>query len=216
MVFLDVGANEGFYSVFASRRVGETGSVWALEPSRREMARLTANVELNGLTNVRPFCVALADEDGDAELLIACDEHSGHNTLGQFVYESGPDRREPVRLRRLDSLLQESALERLDFLKIDAEGAEMRVLAGAGDALRKFRPFILLEMNDRALKAQGSSRDNVIRHLESQDYRIYLFDPATGLPVPAFEGRYGDNMLAVPVERNLPEPALLPLPATER
>jgi FkbM family methyltransferase len=216
MVFMDVGANEGFYSVFASRRVGETGSVWAFEPSRREMERLTANVGLNGLANVRPFCVALADEDGDAELLIASDEHSGHNTLGHFVYESGLDRREPVRLRRLDSLVQESTLERLDFLKIDAEGAEMRVLAGAGDALRKFRPFILLEMNDPSLKAQGSSRDKVIRHLESQDYRLYLFDPATGLPVPAFEGRYGDNMLAVPVERNLPEPALLPLPAIGR
>lgn len=216
MVFFDVGANEGFYSVFASRRVGETGSVWAFEPSVREIERLTANVGLNGLTNVRPVRVALADEDGDAELLIACDEHSGHNTLGQFVYESGPDRREPVRLRRLDSLLQEGGPERLDILKIDVEGAEMRVLTGARDALRKFRPFILLEMNDRSLKTQGTSRDNVIRYLESHDYRLYLFDPATGLPVPAFEGRYGDNMLAVPVERNLPEAALLPLPATGR
>ncbi len=216
MVFLDVGANEGFYTVFASRCVGKAGSVWAFEPSRREMECLTANVRLNGLANVRPFCVALADQDTDAELLIAGDEHSGHNTLGHFVYESGLTRRESVLLRRLDGLLQESSLERLDFLKIDVEGAEMRVLAGARDALRRFRPFILLEMNDPSLKIQGSSRDDLIQFLESHDYRLYLFDPATGLPVAAFEGRYGDNMLAVPVERNLPESALLPLPATGR
>ena len=216
MVFLDVGANEGFYAVFASRCVGETGSVWAFEPSRREMEHLTANVRLNGLANAVTFCVALAEEDTEAELLIAGEEHSGHNTLGQFVYESGLSARESVSLRRLDSVLQEKPLERLDFLKIDAEGAEMRVLAGARDALRRFRPFILLEMNDPSLRAQGSSRDRLIKLLESHDYRLYLFDPATGLPVPAFEGRYGDNMLAVPVERNLPEAALLPLPATGR
>jgi hypothetical protein len=92
----------------------------------------------------------------------------------------------------------------------------MRVLAGACDALRRFRPLILLEMNEPSLKAQGSSRDSLIQLLESHDYRLYLFDPTTGLPVPAFEGRYGDNMLAVPVERNLPESALLPLPAVGR
>ena len=212
MVFLDAGANEGFYTVFASYRVGKTGSVWAFEPSKREMERLTANVELNGLANVRTFGVGLADEDTNAELLIAGDEHSGHNTLGQFVYESELSKRESVPLRRLDNLVRENALERLDFLKIDVEGAERRVLAGALGALRLFRPMILLEVSDSSLKAQGSSRDELIQFLESQAYRLYLFDPSTGLPVPAFEGRYGANMLAVPVERNLPEAALSPLP----
>jgi FkbM family methyltransferase len=212
MVFLDVGANEGFYTVFASHRVGNSGSVWAFEPSRRELEHLTANVQLNNPGNVRSFCMALADEDSHAELLVAGDEHSGHNTLGQFVYESGLLRRESVPVRRLDSLLLENSLARLDFLKIDVEGAEMRVLAGALGALRRFRPMMLLEVSDPSLKAQGSSRDELIAFLESQAYRLYLFDPSTGVPVPAFEGRYGANMLAIPVERNLPEPALLPLP----
>ena len=213
MVFIDAGANEGFYTVFAAYRVGNTGSVWAIEPSSREMERLTTNVQLNDLANVRPFPVALADEDTSGELLIAGDEHAGHNTLGQFVYESGLARRELVRLRRLDSLIEANALERLDFLKIDVEGAELRVLAGAQGALKRFRPMILLEVSDSSLMAQGSSGDELIRFVESQAYRLYLFDPGTGLPVPAFEGRYGANMLAVPVERNLPEAALLPLPA---
>ena len=217
MVFLDAGANEGIYTVFASHCVGDTGSVWAFEPSRREMEHLTANVRLNGLANVRTFCLALADEDADADLSIARDDHAGHNTLGQFIYaETELSRHESVPLRRLDSLLQENSLERLDFLKIDVEGAEMRVLAGARDALSRFRPLILVEVSDPSLKAQGGSRDGLIQFLESQAYRLYLFDPTTGLPVSASEGCYGDNMLAVPVERNLPEPALLPLPATRR
>ena len=214
MVFLDAGANEGWYTVFAAHRVGNTGTVWAFEPSTREMEHLAANVRLNGLANVRPFCLALADEDTHAELLVAGNEHSGHNTLGQLVYESELSSREPVLVRRLDSLLQENSLDRLDFLKIDTEGAEARVLAGARAALSRFRPLILLEVNDPSLKAQGSSRESLIHFLESQAYRLYLFDPVSGLPVPAFEGRYGDNMLAVPLERDLPESVLLPLPAT--
>jgi len=216
MVFLDVGAHEGVYTVFASYRVGNTGSVWAFEPSRREMERLTTNVQLNDLANVRSFCMALADEDTNAELLIAGDEHSGHNTLGQFVHESELSRRELVPLHRLDTVLQENTLERLDVLKIDAEGAERRVLAGGLGALKRFRPTILLEVSDSSLKAQGSSRDELIRFLESQAYRFYLFDASTGVPVPAFEGRYGANMLAVPLERNLPEAVLLPLPGTRK
>jgi hypothetical protein len=100
----------------------------------------------------------------------------------------------------------------LDVLKIDVEGAELRVLTGARDALSRLRPMILLEVSDASLKAQGGSRDDLIQFLESQAYRLYLFDAGTGLPVPAFEGRYGPNMLAVPVQRNLPEAALLPLP----
>jgi len=214
MVVVDAGANEGIYTVFASQRVGNTGSVWAFEPSKREFERLEANVRLNQFTNVHSFCLALADENAAADLSIAEDEHAGHNTLGQFVYaETQLSGRESVPLRRLDSFLQENALERLDFLKLDVEGAEMRVLAGAREALSRFRPLILLEANEPSLKAQGSSREEMIRFLESQAYRLYLFDPGTGLPVSASEGSYGDNMLAAPVERNLPETALVPFPA---
>ena len=60
----------------------------------------------------------------------------------------------------------------------------------------------------------GAARGNG-PEARAEQCRVYL-DPATGLPVPAFEGRYGDNMLAVPAERNLPDSALLPLPATGR
>lgn len=211
MVFIDVGANEGVYAVFASARVGGTGAVWAVEPSRREMQRTGANLELNAIGNVRSFPVALADSDGEGRLLVAGYEHEGHNTLGAFIYDTVLLREEIVQLRRLDTLVAEFGLDRVDIMKLDVEGAELRALVGARECIRRFRPFVLFEANDRALRQQGTNRDEVIKFLVSQSYRLYLFDPRTGLPAPALEGRYGDNMLAVPAERQLPKQVFSPL-----
>ncbi len=81
MVFVDAGANDGLYSLFAARRVGPAGLVWAFEPSAREFARLEENLKLNALENVRPFRAALADRNGEVDLAVAGFEHEGQNTL---------------------------------------------------------------------------------------------------------------------------------------
>src|SRR5690242_8285275 len=108
MVFVDGGANDGLYTLFASRRVGREGIVWAFEPSAREFSRLELNLRLNQTENVKLFRVALADRDGEAELAIADDEHAGHNTLGAFAHD-GVDlvRTERIGVRKLDGLVRE-------------------------------------------------------------------------------------------------------------
>ena len=70
MTFRDAGANEGIYSVFAARLLGAEGTVWAFDPSQRELSRLARNLELNDL-QVRVFPVALADQTGQAEMMVA-------------------------------------------------------------------------------------------------------------------------------------------------
>lgn len=204
MVFVDVGANEGFYSVFASRRIGPTGRLLAFEPSQREFTRLNANLQLNNAENARSECVALADAAGSGELKLCEYGHEGQNTLGDFghaVHQSGT---QTVELMSLDAYCDEHPLERLDFIKIDVEGAEQRVLEGARRTLAKFRPVILLELNDKALQFQHASCESVVNLLRSLEYSIYSFSPATGLPVPANEQPYSDNVVAAPSEIELP------------
>src|SRR6266446_6734031 len=82
MEFVDVGANLGLYTLFAARKVGMRGVVLALEPSSREFQKLRANVELNRMSQVRLQQVAASDRSTQAELLVAEEERSGHNTLG--------------------------------------------------------------------------------------------------------------------------------------
>jgi len=201
MVFVDGGANEGLYSLFASRCVGPSGSVFSFEPSQREFDRLSCNIRLNGLDNVRAVQAALSDAPGETELNIACSAHSGHNTLGKFAHEVPLLRTERVSTQTLDAFATEAGLTRLDFLKLDVEGAERRVLEGARDVLRRMRPMILFEASDDALKGQGSSLSDLLEFFRSQNYRIYAFNDRTGSPIPADGETRSDNMVAVPIER---------------
>lgn len=215
MTFLDAGANDGIYTLFAARRVGNSGTIWAFEPSRREVERLAHNLKLNKLRGVHACPFALADFDGNAELRIAGYEHEGQNTLGAFVYDVVQELgKEPVTVRKLDSIIEENKIAALDVIKLDVEGAEYRALQGMREALRKFRPIILFEVSDAGLRNQGSNREELLEFLASREYSIYMFDYFTGLPIPAVPGLFSDNMLAVPAEKRLPASVGLSVPRT--
>jgi FkbM family methyltransferase len=208
MTFVDAGANDGIYSVFAAKRVGPEGTVWAFEPSRREQERLRCNLELNGL-NARVFPMALADVHGQAEFTVSDAEHQGQSTLGAFAHDGVQVQgKEMVEVRRLDDLVREHALTRIDVLKLDVEGAELRVLRGAAGAIERYRPYILIEVSEESLRHQGTSAEELLDFLRNQQYRIHGFDRVTGLPFPAAPGVYSDNMIGVPEERPLPEAAV--------
>ena len=201
MVFVDAGANDGLYTLFASRCVGPSGRVYSFEPSQREFQRLSCNIQLNGLENVHAVQAALAEAPGEIELSIADSSHAGQNTLGKFVYHVPLLRTERVSAQTLDGFAAERGLTRLDVLKLDVEGAERRVLEGSDKVLRDLRPIILFEASDAALREQGSSLPDLLEFLRSQNYRLYAFDEHTGAPIPANSGIPSDNMIAVPMER---------------
>ncbi|MBS1854273.1 MAG: FkbM family methyltransferase [Acidobacteria bacterium] len=211
MTFLDAGANEGIYTVFAAARVGREGSVLAFEPSSRELQRLEFNLQLNEL-NVQVLPVALAETEGKAKLKVGGYEHAGHNTLGDFVYDIEPGGTELVDVRRLDDIIREQAPARIDVIKMDIEGAESRLARGANQTLRKYRPILLFEAEDASLRNQGSSREELVELLRALEYTMYVFDRATGLPRVAESGEYDHNMIAAPMESPLPPAAAWPLP----
>jgi FkbM family methyltransferase len=203
MTFLDAGANDGFYTIFAAKRVGSQGTVWAFEPSGREVGRLRHNLELNRLA-ARIFPLALADSSGQAELRVGAYEHAGHNTLGAFAYQTEMESKELVEVRRLDEVVSENPLARLDVIKIDVEGAELRLLRGAVETLRKYRPVLLFEVSEGSLKHQDGSPEELLAFLRSENYLIYTFDRVTGLPAPAAPRVFGENMIGYPSEKPMP------------
>ena len=217
MTFLDAGANDGIYTVFAAKRVGDQGTVWAFEPSQRELSRLRHNLDLNRLT-ARIFPLALADCSGQAELSVGAYEHAGHNTLGAFTYQTEMEKKDLVELRRLDEVLNENPLTRLDMMKIDIEGAELRLLRGAVETLRAYRPVLLFEVSEGSLKHQGGTPQELLAFLHAENYVIYTFDRVTGLPVPAEPRVFAENMIGYPSEKPIPTsacwsgPAQSPLP----
>ncbi len=200
MTVIDAGANMGLYTIYAAKRVGAAGRVIAIEPSKRELARLRANVKINGLKIVHIHEVAISDCSGDSELLVAIDQKSGHNTLGSFGYDSViAERRERVPVRRLDELVQEEGLKWVHLIKMDIEGAELCALQGCQQVLMDFHPTMLIEVSDRTLGNQGHSGREVLHFLNERGYKVLMFDAATGLPVPCI-GRVhfeAENIIAV-------------------
>lgn len=201
MTFIDVGANEGLFALYAARRVGSAGRVVAIEPSSRERQILERNIARNGLGNVTVVPHALADGSGTAELRIAPKTHGLHNTLGDFIYAYEGEIvtvRETVALETLDELWKRLALGRVDIVKIDVEGAEVKVLGGARSLLSTARPILLVEANEAALKRQGASTQALLGLLRSFGYRIHVFNER-GLTEPCAEGRpLSANIVAMP------------------
>ena len=185
MCFVDVGANEGLYSLFAARRVVPGGRVYAFEPSPRERARLENNILINRLANVRVFKEGLAEQSGAAVLHVADSEHNGQNTLGTFGHQGVEcvDNIE-ISLTTLDSLRDKGEIVRIDVLKMDAEGAEMRILKGAVQVLQRDKPVLLMELFDAALRGQGSNAKEVLDFLRGLGFRILGFQPSSGKPTP--------------------------------
>ena len=201
MTMIDLGANMGVYSMLASKLVGESGSVVAVEPSARDFQRLAFHVTLNNLQNVRCLHLAASDDSGQAVLKVASDRSSGHNTFGDFCYPAVERAREEiVQTRPLDALVAEQKLQRVDLLKVDVEGHESKVLMGATETLAHFRPKILIEASEKALRNQGTSVEAVLTFLKRQRYGLHEFSDATGELVPLSRslGNESENLVALP------------------
>ncbi len=200
MCFVDVGANEGIFTLLGAAMVGPSGAVHAFEPSPRERGRLTSNLELNGLTNVRVHPVALGSTPRTASLSISDQEHPGHNTLGGFGYpETSEAYSVEVAVRTLDQVVEREGLDRVDVMKIDVEGSETAVLQGAEETLRKFRPVIIVEAQEKSLREMGSSIQELIHLIRSHGYEVRAPGSA-GLPVPAIGGEIDSlNVICRPV-----------------
>jgi FkbM family methyltransferase len=193
MTVIDVGANEGLVTLVSASCVGETGRVLAIEPSSREFDRLRANLGLNRLVNVQAFRLALYSHAGSSLLTLAELGHEGLNAIGEHIANPHVSvaGSETVELETLDGFMAAQRLDRLDLVKLDAEGSEAQILAGGVATLRRFRPLLLIEVDAGHLAAQGSTVEELLELLGDLGYDVWSFG-ADGVPRP----RRGDEPLS--------------------
>lgn len=200
MIVLDIGAHHGFYTLLASKKVGSHGKVLAIEPSPREMRALRLNLRINRCRNVCVDSRALGEAAGEAKLHIVIGRETGCNSLRKPGSEPTKDIR--VHVERLDRLLKDHRIERVDFVKLDVEGAELSVLKGASDLLRLFlRPVILAEVQDIRTKPWGYPAREIVRFLVDLGYDWFDILPDGRLEAMHGERElYHGNFVAIPVE----------------
>lgn len=203
MVFVDVGAHVGQYTLLASKEVGPTGHVYSFEPHPTNFEALSYNVRLNEFTNVSLYNAALADSLLECELFINAAD-AGRRNRGTHSLRVQKDWSRsaaiPIRAMRLDDVL--GYVTRLDVLKIDVEGAELLVLKGAEKLLARFRPIIAFESAEESTASFGHSTTDAKRLLAERGYRLFKLPPENRrmslLPTLATEADQFSTIVALP------------------
>jgi FkbM family methyltransferase len=140
-VVIDAGAHYGFYSLLASKFVGSKGLVLSFEPAPQNYRRLLMNIRINNACNVKAFKMALGDINGNAKLFLS--KASGtHSIMPRLSKEY--ENTIYVKMRKIDSIVQELGIEKIDLIKIDTEGAELMILKGARQTLTRFKPKLTI------------------------------------------------------------------------
>ncbi len=228
-VVVDVGANNGYLSLRLAQRVGPGGKVIAFEPHPANVARCRANHSLNAMEHLELVPLGLGDAEGETTMIEVRAANAGMNRMVATEVQVAEAARETemaheteaahetettqpaeslkapgttVRVTTLDRFFQARSSLSVDWIKIDVEGYEARVLRGAAATIARRRPGLFIEVDDSNLRAQGDSAAGLLKWVEDAGYEIR--DAATGQPIPtgsALEGCHFD-VLCLHTERS--------------
>ena len=170
MTVVDVGANIGYFTLLSAARVGASGRVLAYEPTPRIAARLRENVELNRSAMVEAVEAAVSDRESTMTFYESPEDPEANN-----LYHG--DSPVAVRAVTLDEDLSRRGVQHVHLLKIDAEGAEVNVLAGARELLRSGSiDAIVVEANSVTLRSAGRTCEDLRAVLQSFGYSCQTLD----------------------------------------
>ncbi len=164
MVAIDCDAHIGEYTVLFAVLVGPEGEVHAFEPDPRVFAILQDNITRNSLRNVWAHDKALGEVEGKAKFCLAEDPTA--SSFPQFASQIGKD--VEVVITTLDAYTEEQGLSRVDAVKIDVEGAEGAVLAGARRVLTELWPGLIV------IECHSENPIPLAKHLEIYGYKVCI------------------------------------------
>ncbi|MEL6106166.1 MAG: FkbM family methyltransferase [Planctomycetota bacterium] len=173
--FIDIGANIGYFTLQASRTVGASGRVFAVEPSLPNLHRLVGNLLLNSIANVSVISCAACSAWQTVELKLPTIANRGATTMRE-VEGSENMLRTPAIGLDLDTVLA-GVTDRPGLLKMDVEGAEMWALRGLENRLGEWRCPVICELCDRFLRDMNSSVDELLSFMSSLGYEAHWVKP---------------------------------------
>jgi|HubBroStandDraft_2_1064218.scaffolds.fasta_scaffold144967_2 FkbM family methyltransferase len=183
MTVLDIGANMGDYTLVAARTVGGEGAVYAFEPDPVNFALLLKNVSLGGYKNVTCVRKALSNSPGLCNLYLDKHNLGCHSLCSANTYT--PASSANAETDTIDSFVSSLPGRRVDFLKIDAQGAEGLILEGAADTLARHNITIFAEFWPWGLLNMGTDPGAFLDKLKLLGYEIRLIPddgPPSALP----------------------------------
>jgi FkbM family methyltransferase len=199
-VFIDIGANIGYYATLAARQVGPTGRVLAIEPEPYNFDLLCRNIKGNHLTNVIAANVALGDAPNTA-LLFCSPKNFGDHRLYADTDAAGRTAT-TIAVNRLDDLVTRHQLPPVDFVKMDVQGYECQVLAGMQSTLKASpKVKVLTEFWPEGMRRAGGDPAWYFATFEQLGFSAYsLTDNHPGPQVS-----YGEALRRLPRNPDIPD-----------
>lgn len=155
--FVDVGAHVGKYALRVAKIVGDDGKVIAIEPELESFRALVKGIMVNKLTNIIPVNVAAWDKETRLVLYVGEDNAKSRYLVGKgwsSVKRKVSELCVEVPAKSLDNIIKELKIDRVDFIKIDAEGSEYEVLKGSQKIIKSCKPRMIIESTSSPSKLQ--------------------------------------------------------------
>jgi FkbM family methyltransferase len=152
----DIGANIGFHTLVFNSLVTPKGKVISFEPEDSNFNKLTNNISINNISNsISLIKKAASDKNETLKLYLAKDNNLGAHS----IFERDELSKEFLEIPaiKIDDFVIENKIEKIDFIKIDVEGAEMQVIKGMTETIKRLKPTFIIEFNNFILEKIGSS-----------------------------------------------------------
>jgi FkbM family methyltransferase len=205
MKFFDVGANQGFYTLLAAKKVGLGGKVFSFEPVPSQLSKLRRNIKINLLHNTTTEQMALGSKEENTNMYVCLGGDEALSSL-RFPSEDANIKKEVIKVQvtTLDNYISKNKIPSVDFVKIDVEGGELNVLKGGVNMLKDIRPILMCEVQDIRTRQWGYRASEIYKFLE--DYNYSWFSVASdGSLVPSIHKENheakGENLIALPKEK---------------
>ncbi len=175
--FVDVGANEGYFSVLAASIVGSSGRLVAVEPQERLHQKLEANFGANQIDNFQLIAVAISDSAGNTIIHLTPDMNSGASGLSKVTKYNCET--QEVELITLEELFKRSGVDIAHAVKMDIESFEYEAILGSKKIFESGRiRHLAVELHPEVMAARGKNVNDIISFLTSQNYKHSKVGPA--------------------------------------
>lgn len=204
-VAFDVGANIGAHTLIMSKSVEKNGKILAFEPHPEISERLSSNIKLNHLDNVKIFQIALSNKPGKTILHSFNEDVAdrGSSSLYEKTYQNLENKFE-VEVSTIDEIADKEKVAKLDLIKIDTRGSDFPIILGAEKSIKKFKPHIIFEYNQKNWDCAGFAWNNAVEFFNKNSYGLYLINKNGVYPIikePAIITSY--NVLATSLSDQL-------------
>ncbi len=172
-VFIDIGANVGYYSLLAGKLLGNQGKVIAFEPNPLIYNHLSRNIQINNLGDViTTFQSAVGEQLGKLNIYRSKGNWSG--ITSRFKYSDLLDDSSlEVPMVTLDEIVIQEKFEKVSLIKLDIEGGELLALKGSRETLKTYSPDIIAEVSPKLLNEVGVEPKEIFQFLWDLEYRAY-------------------------------------------